>query len=197
LCSVIFLLLIAIGVRFSTRTIKGMLLSSSLFVIIGALGADSWRDYFFASRQLLFAVPSLSILAAIGLENTLLRRRLMGAFIAALFLAATLTTDVRMQLNAKENWPAAAAALAQVSRNGYCVQMAGGERGQLMLYSVFVPSLLTRSCDLPGQSKVALVSNLETQARMLSTSQEELRALGFARKKTIAVGGTTIEMEDR
>ncbi len=68
----------------------------------------------------------------------------------------------------------------------------------MALYSVFVPNLAFRTCvDLPIRSKVALVWNLGTEARTLSASEEELHNLGFTRKKTIAVGGTTIEMQDR
>jgi 4-amino-4-deoxy-L-arabinose transferase-like glycosyltransferase len=197
-CSLAFLVLVAIGVRTTTAAIGGLLLSSALFVLVGALAADAWRDYFFASRQLLFAVPALSILAALGLEMALRRRTLLGAALVGVFVIAALTNDVKMQLNAKEDWPAAANALAQVSRQGYCVQIAERQKEGVALYSVFVPSLASSTCsNLTGQSKVALVSNLATGAETLNLFQEELRSLGFGLRKTVSVGGTTIQMEDR
>jgi hypothetical protein len=197
-CSVAFLILVVIGVRTTTAAIGGLLLSSALFVVVGALAADAWRDYFFASRQLLFAVPALSILAGLGLETALRRRPLLGAALVAAFVIAALKNDVTMQLNAKEDWPAAANALAQVSRQGYCVQIAETQKGGVMLYSVFVPSLASSTCNtLTDQSKVALVSNLATGAETLNIFKEELRSLGFGTRKTVSVGGTTIEMEDR
>jgi len=198
LCSAAFLVLVLTGVWCSSVAIRGLLLCSASFVIVGALAVDSWRDYFFASRQFLFALPALSILAAIGLEAAWRRNKLMGGAIACAFSIAALTNNVTTQMNAKEDWPAAARALAQVSRGGYCVQMAESHGAGVNLYSVFVPRLESGVCgNLRTQSRVALVSNLATQAKTLSTSEEELRRLGFALRKTIAVGGTTIEMEHR
>jgi hypothetical protein len=113
-------------------------------------------------------------------------------------LIASLQKDTTMQINAKENWSAAANALAQVSRDGYCVKMAGGEPGGVAMYSVFVPNLASGLCgDFARQSKVALVSNIATSTTALNASKEELRGLGFVREKTMAVGGTTIEIETR
>jgi uncharacterized membrane protein len=198
LCSAAFLVLVLMGVWSSTAAIRGLLLSSAAFVIVGALAVDSLRDYFFASRQFLFALPALSILAAAGLEAAWRRNRLIGAAVACTFLIAALINNVTMQVNAKEDWPAAAHALAQVSRDGYCVQMAASHGAGVNLYSIFAPGLASSVCGrLPAQSRVALVSNLATEAGTLNTSQEELRRLGFALRRTIAVGGTTIEMEDR
>lgn len=198
LCSAAFLVLVLTGVWCSSVAIRGPLLCSASFVMVGALAIDSWRDYFFASRQFLFALPALSILAAVGLEAAWRKNKLMGSAIACTFLIAALTNNVTMQVNAKENWPAAARALAEVSQDGYCLQMAESHGAGVNLYSVFVPRLAYGICgNLTAQSRVALVSNLATQAKTLNTSEEQLRRLGFAVRKTIAVGGTTIEMETR
>ncbi len=198
LCSAAFLALVVTGVWTSTVAIRGLLLCSASFVILGALAVDSWTDYFFASRQFLFALPALSILGAFGLEAAWRRNKLVGAAIACTFLIAALINNVTMQVNAKEDWPAAAHALAQVSLDGYCVQMAESHGAGLDLYSVFVPRLASGICgSLLTQSRVALVSNIATEAGTLNTSEEELRRLGFALRRTIAVGGTTIELEVR
>jgi hypothetical protein len=198
LCTAVFLVLVAMGIRLSTVAIRGLLLSSVVVVVVGALAIDSWRDYFFASRQFLFALPGLSILAAVGFEGSLRRNKLMGVAVATIFLIAALANDVGMQRNAKEDWPAAAHALYRVSQDGYCIQMPESQRGSVTLYSVFVPSLLSRTCgNLAAQSRVALVWNLATETHIRNSSEDELRRLGFAVKKTITVGGTIIEMQDR
>jgi hypothetical protein len=58
--------------------------------------------------------------------------------------------------------------------------------------------LLSRTCgNLAAQSRVALVWNLATETHIRNGSEDELRRLGFAVKKTITVGGTIIEMQDR
>jgi hypothetical protein len=198
LCSLIFLLLVAIGARSGSREIRGLLLSCASFALVGALATDAWKNYFFASRQILFAVPALAIIAAAGLEKALRRSKLLGIAVGGTLLIASLQKDTTMQINAKENWSAAANALAQVSRDGYCVKMAGGEPGGVAMYSVFVPNLASGLCgDFARQSKVALVSNIATSTTALNASKEELRGLGFVREKTMAVGGTTIEIETR
>jgi hypothetical protein len=198
LCSAAFLILVGVGIRFSAVSIRGLLLSSALFVVLGALAVDALKDYFFASRQVLFALPALSVLAAGGLESALQRSKLLGVAVASIFVIGALINDVKMQVNAKEDWPAAAYALEQVSRDGYCVQMAESQGAEVTLYSVFVPTLLSKTCgNLAAQSRVALVSNTATEAKTLNTWDAELAERGFTLRKTISVGGTTIEMEDR
>jgi uncharacterized membrane protein len=198
LCSAALLILVLTGVWSSTVAIRGLLVSSASFVIVGALAVDSVRNYFFASRQFLFALPALSILAAFGFETSWRRNKLVGAAIACTFLIAALINNVTMQVNAKEDWPAAAHALAQVSLDGYCIQMAESHGAGLDLYRVFVPRLASGTCgNLHSQTRVALVSNIATEAGTLHTSEDKLRRLGFALRKTVAVGGTAIEMEDR
>ena len=137
-------------------------------------------------------------MAALGLATTMRAARIAGIVVGTVFTIAALTNDVKMQVNAKENWPAAAKLLAQVANDGYCVQMAGADQGGVTLYSVFVPGLALALCrDAPGGSRVALVSNPATASSTLAASEQQLRSLGFTLTRTVAAGGTTIEMEVR
>jgi len=198
LCSLALLILVAIGIRLSRAGVRGLLLSSALCVVVGVLATDALRNYFFASRQFLFAVPSLSILAALGLASALRINKAVGTAAAALFAITALTNDVTMQLNAKENWPAAAKRLAEVVNQGYCVQMAAADQGGVELYSVFEPPLLSSLCgNRAATPQIALVSNLATATNTLEASERQLRSMGFTLTQTLAVGGTTIQMEVR
>jgi 4-amino-4-deoxy-L-arabinose transferase-like glycosyltransferase len=198
LCSLALLVLVAMGIRWSSAGVRGLLLFSALCVLIGVLTTDSLRNYFFASRQFLFAVPSLSILAALGLASALRINKAVGTAAAAFFAITALTNDVSMQLNAKENWPAAAKLLAEVVNQGYCVQMAGADQGGLQMYSVFEPPLLSSLCrDRASTPRLALISNLATTTNTLEASEQQLRSKGFTLTRTLAVGGTTIQMEVR
>ena len=85
LCSLALLILVAVGIRSSSPGIRGLLLSSALFVVVGVLATDSLRNYFFAARQFLFAVPSLSILAALGLASVLRINKVAGTAAASFF----------------------------------------------------------------------------------------------------------------
>jgi hypothetical protein len=198
LCSLALLVLVAMGIRWSSAGVRGLLLSSALCVLIGVLATDSLRNYFFAARQFLFAVPSLSILAALGLASALRINKVVGTAAAAIFAITALTNDVTMQLNAKEDWPAAAKLLAEVVNQGYCVQMAGADQGGVRMYSVFEPPLVSSLCrDRAATPRLALVSNLATATNTLEASERLLRSKGFTVTRTLAVGGTTIQMEVR
>jgi uncharacterized protein (DUF2062 family) len=198
LCSLALLILVAIGIRLSRAGVRGLLLSSALCVVVGVLATDSLRNYFFASRQFLFAVPSLSILAALGLASALRINKAVGTAAAAIFAITALTNDVTMQVKAKENWPAAAKLLAEVVNQGYCVQMAGSDQGGVELYSVFQPPLLSSLCgNHAATPRIALVSNLTTATNTLEASERQLRNMGFTLTRTLAVGGTTIQMDVR
>ena len=176
---------------------RAMLLSAVLFVIGGALAGDFAMDYFFASRQIIFAIPAISILAALGLWNIFDQNK-TGAFLAAgVLLIASLLNDVTYQLNSKEDWPAAAQALARAANDGYCLQTIG-DIGEIGLYAVFVPDLRDRMCLVQARlPKVALVSNSYTKAEDLRAAVHELREAGFVTVRALSVGGTTVSLEQR
>ncbi len=106
LCSAALLLLAA-------WSRQGLLVTASLFAIVGPLVVDSLQDYFFAARQILFAIPSLAILAALGFDALFRKNRIAATAALTLFAIAALKTDVTFQLNQKEDWRAAANAVGR------------------------------------------------------------------------------------
>lgn len=192
------LLLLAAASLAANRAVAGLLLSASLPAILGPVLADSLQDYFFASRQILFAVPALAVLAAMGFAVLLRKSRPAGIAVLALFAVAALIGDVTFQIHAKEDWGAAAKALAQAARPGYCIQPAVELSGAVEMYSVFEPGLASATCiSAPSQGRVAFVSNLTMDSSQVEAARAKLRTLGFEETRTITAGGTTIRLEER
>jgi len=103
---------------------------------------------------------------------------------------------VSMQTGSKENWPAAAHAVAEIARNGRCIEVVPAST--LELYSFFVQGLDTKVCGTaPVQRGAALISNLYTTTAELIAAADHMREQGFAPIQTSAVGGTSITLEDR
>jgi uncharacterized membrane protein len=197
LCSaaLIFLAAVAILARPSYAGVRGLLLSTILFPVCGALAGDAFTNYFFASRQILFALPGLVILAALGFLE-LFRRNKSAALVAmAILLGAALQKDVTMQTNVKEDWPAAARAVAEIARNGRCLEVVPATSFEL--YTFFAPGLETKVCAATPLQPAALISHLYTTTAELTAAKEHFRDQGFVAARSIAIGGTTMTLEDR
>jgi uncharacterized membrane protein len=195
LCSAALIFLAAVGFLVQPD-LRGLLLASILFPLCGALAGDAFTNYFFASRQILFALPGLVILATLGFLELFRRNRAAAIAAIAVLLGAAFQKDVSMQTKAKENWPAAAAAVADVARNGRCIEVTPATSFEL--YSFFVPDLETKVCGAsPLQARAALVSNLYTTTVDLTTAADHFHEQRFAPVSSTAVGGTTITLENR
>ena len=195
LCSAALIFLAVFG--FLARPdFQGLLLASILFPLCGALAGDAFSNYFFASRQILFALPGLVILAALGVLELFRKNRGVAIAAMAILAGAALQKDVSMQTGSKENWPAAAHAVAEIARNGRCIEVVPAST--LELYSFFVQGLDTKVCGTaPVQRGAALISNLYTTTAELIAAADHMREQGFAPIQTSAVGGTSITLEDR
>lgn len=190
-------LIVLAAVAFLARTeFRWMLLAAILFPLCGALAGDAFANYFFASRQILFALPGLVILAALGFLELHRRNKIFAIAAMAALLGAALQKDVTMQTNSRENWPAAAQAVANVVGKGRCIEVVPAT--SLDLYTYFVPDLKNKVCTAnPEQPEAALISSLYTTSGELIAAADRLRDLGFAPIQSIAVGGTTITLEER
>jgi uncharacterized membrane protein len=198
LCSaaLIFLVALAFLARPSYVGVRGLLLSVILFPLGGALAGDAFTNYFFASRQILFALPGLAILAALGFLELFRRNKSVAIGAIAVLLAAALQKDVTMQTNTKEDWPAAAGAVAEIARNGRCLEVVPAD--SLDLYDFFAPGLASKACaELPLGPPAALISHLYTTTTELTAAQQHLRDQGYVPVQTIAAGGTTITLEKK
>jgi uncharacterized membrane protein len=195
LCSAVLILLAAFGLVMRPG-FRGLLLSAILFPICGALAGDAFMNYFFASRQILFALPGLVILAALGCLELYGKNRTAAILVGAVLLGPALQKDLTMQTQARENWPAAAKAVSEITRAGRCIEVA--PRTTLALYSFFVPGLETKTCGAsPIQMRAALISSGYTTTAELLAAADYFREHGFAPIQTSAVGGTSITLEDK
>jgi hypothetical protein len=195
LCSAVLLSLAAFALVMQPG-FRGLLLSAILFPICGALAGDAFMNYFFASRQILFALPGLVILAALGCEELYRKSRTAAILVGAVLLGAALQKDLTMQTQAREDWPAAAKAVSELVRNGRCIEVAPPTT--LALYSFFVPGLETSVCTAsPAQTRAALISTGYTTTAELLAAADHFREHGFAPIQTKAIGGTSITLEDR
>lgn len=208
LCSaaLICLALLGVSLNLSTRSFgpakpceaepPALLLSASGFVLVGVLAVDAARGYFFASRQILFALPALSILAALGLCGAWARNKAVAIALGIWLLATSLWNDVSYQTHFKEDWVSAAHAVAMAAQQGYCLKMADDE--SLAFYGVFVPDLHANLCGaLMLYPKVAVISSLYTDSVKLNAARLELQRHGFVLRGTGTDGGTTIAFEER
>jgi hypothetical protein len=164
--------------------------------VCGALVGDAFTNYFFASRQILFALPGLVILAALGFLELFRRNKSVAIIAMAILLVAALQKDVTMQTKAREDWPAAAKAVAEIARSGRCLKIVPAS--SLELYTFFVPGLETKVCTAsPNQPGAALITSLYTTTAELIAAADHLRDQGFSPVQTTAVGGTSITLENR
>ncbi len=195
LCSAVLILLVTFALLVRPG-FRGLLLSAILFPICGALAGDAFMDYFFASRQILFALPGLVILAAMGCVELYRKNKTAAILVGAVLLGAALQKDLTMQTQARENWPAAAKAVFEIAQNGRCIEVAPPT--SLALYSFFVPGLETKVCAAkPVQPGAALISSGYTTTAELLAAADHFRELGFSPVQTKAVGGTSITLENR
>ncbi len=101
-----------------------------------------------------------------------------------------------MQMNSRENWPAAAQAVADVAGKGRCIQVVPAT--SLDLYTYFVPDLKNKICSaMPVQPGAALISSFYTTNAELIAAADHFRDQGFAPVQSTAVGGTSITLENK
>lgn len=196
MCSAALLFLAAASLR--AERIAGSLLFVSLAAIAGPVLADTLENYFFASRQILYALPGLAVLGALGFDALFRQNRSAAVAALAVFSISALISDVTSELHAREDWRAAAGALSGVTREGYCVQPAVELSGALEMYSVFAPGLASTRCpSTQAESRLALISNFTMDPARVRAAMNKLQSLGFVLRRTIQVGGTTIRVEER
>ena len=193
-CSAAFVLLVFAGFLAKPAQ-RGLLLSSALFSIAGALAGDMFSNYFFAARQILFALPALTILAAIGLVQLYEKNKIAATLGVVVLLGAAFQKDVTMQTDAKEDWAAASRALSGAVQAGRCLEVVPADA--LALYAVFAPEVTANVCGATPKSRVALVYHLYTPPADLARAKDALRSSGYTPTSTISAGGTTITLEER
>ena len=193
-CSTALLFLCA-AAFFARTSGLGVLLSTLLFSVCGALAGDAFMNYFFASRQIIFALPGLAILAAVGFSALYRRNKIVALAALAILLVASVEKNVTMQIDSQEDWRAAAATLTEIARSGRCIEVVPAN--SFALYGFFDPGLASKICPAAPEFGAALVSHLYTTAEELRSAESSWKARGFVARRSTAVGGTTITLEER
>lgn len=198
LCSALLLVLVGFGCLSKPAGGRGILLSLSASVVLGALALDYFQGYFFATRQILFVVPALAILAGMGLFTVMQKSQAAAIVIAGGFLVAASINDFTIQTRSKENWPAASRLLLHVSAQNYCIRIAGADQNPLNLYGLFAPGLKAKLCGpLEAERRVALVSGVAVAPEISKASEDEFHDMGFTVAQRLEAGGTAVELEER
>jgi hypothetical protein len=162
-CAISLLLLTGFGVTRAPK--QRLLLYTIAAALIGPIVMDIVFNYFFAERQLLFALPALVLLAARGLEQLQTHKLPIVACVAlGVFLISAALKDYRQTTTPRDDLSATADALVSQLRPGACVLAAPLEH--IAVYSFFHPELKQRACgtDLSAQEVLAVVSGYTSPA---------------------------------
>jgi uncharacterized membrane protein len=121
-----------------------------LYLICGSVAGPILMDlvfnYFFAERQLLFAMPAVILLAAQGFERLAkpVSCALAGIFLVAIFLVSAAVTDFRQASIPRDDLASAAGAIASLLPSDACLLAQPPE--QIAFYLFFHPELQMRVC---------------------------------------------------
>lgn len=144
---------------------RRLLACVALAALAGPILVDALVNYFFAARQLLFAVPALALCAAGGIEWLWAgERRWAGHALLAAFLGAAAVSDYRLATVPKDGFGAQAAILAAPLPVGSCMIVA--PPAHVTYYLFLRPELEGRICAEPpvAAQVVAVMSPYSTQA---------------------------------
>lgn len=150
-CTVCILALALFGLLYGSPELpRGLLVSMVAIPFVGCIATDALFSYFFADRQLLFAMPGLVLLAAGGVDAVWKKRPIFLAALLASFFIAASVTDWRDATVPKDDLARAAGAIASSMEPGACVIAAPPE--EIAYYVFFHPELDSRVCREPLNS---------------------------------------------
>ncbi len=149
--------------------------------ILGAIAGNLAFGYFFASRQFIWVLVPLSILAARGFENA---HWVAARCWAVALVAASLYADVQAFRRPREDWEAAASAItAKLAESRGCLMLAPPR--SLDMYLFFEPALKESLCGTaldPARPVVLAYSPYESAASYRSATErlqsESWKAIG-------------------
>jgi 4-amino-4-deoxy-L-arabinose transferase-like glycosyltransferase len=112
--------------------------------LAGAIAGDLFFGYFVAIRQVLFLVAPMAILSVLGVESRPQSGAPLNVLLAGAILLATLVAgDIAFLRRPRENWQAAAKALAEAAGQGACLIFVPQSPD---LYKFFEPELPDWTC---------------------------------------------------
>jgi uncharacterized membrane protein len=157
--------------------------------VVCALAADARFGYFIAARQFLWVLPALAVLAAAAVER---RGRTLAYTLTSLLLVVCAIQNARFFTSRRENWSAAAEALAGQARGGARVRVIPA--GQAQLYEFFHPELRIES----GMAdRTILAVTPYARVEEARAARGDLAATGYGATRQTVVGDTTITLFQR
>ena len=182
-------------VRSSTK----LLLVLMILLPIGcAVLVDQLFGYFVASRQVIFVLPSMVLLAGDGIEYIAFK---MGGLVATgltlLILTTSVVYDVGWFTRPREDWKAATTVLRQSVDSGACALLSPDLNAQIFLF--FDPALFHRFSDasnISGCSQIA-VADMPNSGEYSATIARQLTDAGFRQRRVIFAGEPTVTLVSR
>ncbi len=168
---------------------NGVLLASLIVVpAVLAVLADGFFGYFVATRQIMWVLPAVAILAGLGIET----RPRTGYAIASIFTCLCLWQTVKFFTSPRENWQIAADALATEVNQGACLIVVPAE--ELRSYAFFHPELAASRCPAP---RSVLAFTPYTTKLQHDTATASLAADGLSLLSTRDAGKTEVAVYSR
>ena len=150
-----------------------------------AVAADGMFGYFVATRQLMWVLPAVAILAAAGME----RRPRAGLAIGVLLAVICIWQDVRFFTGPKEDWQAASDALSAEVRRGACLVIVPAE--EIRSYAFFRPDLAQPHC--PAARTVVAFTPYATNAHRAAAIYA-LNSRGYTKQSGTEAGRSQIDL---
>jgi 4-amino-4-deoxy-L-arabinose transferase-like glycosyltransferase len=177
------LLLILCILAFRSRRLPSriliLLVSLVAVPVIFGVGLDAAFNYFIASRQFMWVLPAVAILATLAAERTTRTAMVLYALLALVCI----WQDIRFFTAPRENWELAAQSLAAEVKDGACVLIAPSDHAAW--YEFFQPQLRDARCDGP---RVVLATSPYATAEQRSAAASRLNARGYVRRNETMVG---------
>jgi hypothetical protein len=148
-----------------------------------ALAADAAFGYFVASRQIIWVLPAVAVLAAQGIAQ----KPRIAVPIAVLLALFCIHQSYRFFTAPRENWQVAANALSAEVQNGACLLVVPPE--QKYSYEFFRPTLADTHCPSP-RTVVAFTPYATNTQR--ETAVSALQARGYTKKSAYESGKSEI-----
>jgi 4-amino-4-deoxy-L-arabinose transferase-like glycosyltransferase len=166
------------GPRYPSR-MRILLVSLIAGPLIFGVGLDAAFNYFLASRQFMWVLPAVAILAALAAERT----KLTGIVLYALLVLVCTWQDIRFFTAPRENWEMAARSLAAEVKDGTCVVIAPSDHAAW--YEFFQPELRQAKCEGP---RVVLATSPYATSEQRRAAASDLIARGYVRQNETMVG---------
>jgi 4-amino-4-deoxy-L-arabinose transferase-like glycosyltransferase len=174
---------IAVARRWPPARAQQLLLFLLAVPPVCVFAADAWSGYFVASRQFIWILPAVAILAAMAIE----RHARAAVVLYALLGVVCVRQSVRYFTAPRENWQAAATYLSDQVQRGACLMVAPSEHARL--YEFFRPELERARCSSP---RILLAITPATTNQQRDSAIASLIAQGYKEERGAAVGGSTI-----